>query len=129
MESTLEKKDLRELAEQKLLILINKLFSIMPEDKLKVNLATVNTLITSYSHKGLTEEDYSKIIAFRRQLLHRDAVGSHQDLFCKRKQKELKKFGIQLECQFCSPTTLEKDEQAKDSSTSDKGKAVVEEEK
>ena len=47
MEPTLEKEDLREFAENKLLSLIDKFFSISKEDKLKVNLATTNALMTS----------------------------------------------------------------------------------
>ncbi|KAK1388256.1 Transactivator/viroplasmin protein [Heracleum sosnowskyi] len=103
MEATLEKQDLREMAENKLLILINKLFSIQKEDKLKVNLATTHVLITSYSHKGLSEEDYNKVVAFRQQLLHKDAVGAHKEIFCSKKQKETEKFGINLNCQICGP--------------------------
>ncbi|XP_074324097.1 uncharacterized protein LOC141661016 [Apium graveolens] len=57
MEPILEKNDLRALAENKLLILINKLFSVQKEDKLKVNVATTHALMTSYSHKGLSEDD------------------------------------------------------------------------
>lgn len=122
MEATLEKQDLRELAEQKLLVLINKLFSIKREDKLKVNLATITALMTSYSHQGLSEEDYSKIVAFRKQLLHKDAVGSHKEIFCKRKQKEMQKFGMLLNCQICGPTTKEEEDKLSKAA----GKAAVE---
>ncbi|XP_074337239.1 uncharacterized protein LOC141674431 [Apium graveolens] len=71
MEPTLEKNDLRALAENKLLILINKLFSVQKEDKIKVNLAITHALMTSYSHKGLSEDDYNKVVTFRRQLLQK----------------------------------------------------------
>ncbi|WOH07399.1 hypothetical protein DCAR_0726829 [Daucus carota subsp. sativus] len=49
---TLEKNDLRELVETKLLILINKLFGIQEEDKLKVNLATTHALMIYYSKEA-----------------------------------------------------------------------------
>ena len=105
----MEKDDQRELAENKLLILINKIFSISKEDKLKVNLATTNALMTSNSYKGLSEENYNKVVAFRRQLLHKDAVRAHKEIFCRKKQKEIHKLDIQLECQICGIITPDKE--------------------
>lgn len=70
MEAKLEEKDLQELAEVKLINLINKIFSIKRDDKLKVNLVTSHSLMTSYSHKGLSAEDWKKIEAFREQITH-----------------------------------------------------------
>ena len=128
MQPTLEKDDLRDIAENKLSILINKIFSISKEDKLKVNLATTNALMTSYSHKGLSEEDYNKVVAFRRQLLHKDAVGAHKEIFCRKKQKEVNKFGIQLECQICGIITPDKESGKRiieDPSTSAKDKEFL----
>ncbi|KAI3758790.1 hypothetical protein L6452_06362 [Arctium lappa] len=56
----LEKKDLQEMAEQKLLVLINKVFDIRREDKLKVNLATHYCLMTSFSTSSISEVEYEK---------------------------------------------------------------------
>ncbi|KAI3758792.1 hypothetical protein L6452_06364 [Arctium lappa] len=54
----LEKKDLQEMAEQKLPVLINKVFDIKREDKLKVNLATHYCLMTSFSTSSISETKF-----------------------------------------------------------------------
>uniref|UniRef100_A0A161ZHI8 Uncharacterized protein n=1 Tax=Daucus carota subsp. sativus TaxID=79200 RepID=A0A161ZHI8_DAUCS len=99
MEPTLEKEDLREFAENKLLSLIR-----------------------------LSEEDYNKVVAFRRQLLHKDTVGAHKEIFCRKKQKEVNKFGIQLECHICGIITPDKESGKRiieDPSTSAKDKEFL----
>ncbi|KAI3667256.1 hypothetical protein L6452_42305 [Arctium lappa] len=78
----LEKKDLQELAEQKLLTLINKVFDIRKEDKLKVNLATHYCLMTSFSTSSILEIDYEKIREFQKQLVSPHVFGSHYPSLC-----------------------------------------------
>ncbi|KAI3669348.1 hypothetical protein L6452_40581 [Arctium lappa] len=104
-EARLEEKDLQEIAEQKLLILINKVFDISYEDKLKVNLAMPYCLMTSFSSSTISKEDYAKVHEFKKQLISPHVFGIHYPLLCERIKGELEKKGINHVCKKCYPTT------------------------
>ncbi|KAI3758068.1 hypothetical protein L6452_05615 [Arctium lappa] len=107
-DTLLEKKDLQEIAEQKLLVLINKVFDIRREDKLKVNLATHYCLMTSFSTSSISEIKYEKIREFQKQLVSPFVFGSHYPTLCKKIKIELEKKSINHICQRCDPTTKAK---------------------
>ncbi|KAI3758676.1 hypothetical protein L6452_06247 [Arctium lappa] len=105
----LDKKDLQELAKQKLLTLIDKVFDIRKEDKLKVNLATHYCLMTSFSTSSILEIDYEKIKEFQKQLVSPHVFGSHYPSLCQKIKLELEKKGIKHSCPRCYPTTKAKE--------------------
>ncbi|KAI3692493.1 hypothetical protein L6452_32309 [Arctium lappa] len=107
-DTLLEKKDLQEIAEQKLLVLINKVFDIRREDKLKVNLATHYCLMTSFSTSSISEVEYKKTREFQKQLVSPFGFGSHYPSLCKKIKIELEKKSINHICQRCDPTTKAK---------------------
>ncbi|KAJ9562266.1 hypothetical protein OSB04_007426 [Centaurea solstitialis] len=105
MKATLEEKDLQEIAEQKLLILINRIFDISKEDKLKVNLATPYCLMTSFSPKPISDEDFSKIQLFKEQLVSPNVFEYHYPSLCQKIKKELESKDVLYSCAKCFPST------------------------
>lgn len=128
-ESKLEKNDLHQLAEQKLIVLIDRLFSIEKDDKIKVNHASTNCLATSHSHQRMSEEDWTKVQIFRRQLIQKHVFGYQYPSTCDKVKRAMIQKGISLECVECKPTkedpaTTSKEEEDKMSKAA--GKAKVE---
>nr|WUF06584.1 caulimovirus viroplasmin [Angelica bushy stunt virus]WUF06591.1 caulimovirus viroplasmin [Angelica bushy stunt virus] len=101
MEITLQKEDLKQLAEEKGLEIIRRLFSLPDEAKIHINLCTYTNLITSFSHKGMTPEDKKKLALFKERIISPLAFGRHNESFCKKKKRLLATFGVAYSCKFC----------------------------
>ncbi|AMN10081.1 caulimovirus viroplasmin [Angelica bushy stunt virus] len=101
----LQKEDLKQIAEEKALNIIERLFTLQEEAKIHVNMATYTVLVTSFSHKGMTTEDKKKLEAFKERIISPLAFGRHEESFCERKKKLLARLGVQYSCKFCQKKT------------------------
>lgn len=89
MPVSLEKKDLKHLAEDKLLNIIERLFSLLEDAKIHINMTTYSVLVTSFSHKGLSPQDKKKLEAFKERVISPLAMGRHEESFCEKKKRLL----------------------------------------
>lgn len=102
MPISVEKRDLKILAEEKMLNIIERLFNLPEEPKLHINMSTYTMLVTSSSHKGMTPQDKKKLEAFKERVISPLAMGRHNESFCKKKEKLLARLGDQYVCRFCT---------------------------
>ncbi|KAL8145681.1 hypothetical protein AgCh_003722 [Apium graveolens] len=99
-----KKENLQELAFHKYASIMEKVLSLSKEEKIKINYAANNCLITSQSHQKMTTEEKDVFSKIQKKMINgREILGAHYPPLCRNINRIIKKaeLNVELLCSFC----------------------------